>query len=528
MDSQNTDAKNLFGSLFCDSGVCVRICRENTRRVCYCDKTRRVTDEKYILQITATDSGFDVCAVCSGNKSAFYALCDLERRVRTGTLCAGEFVCSPLFVQRGYIEGFYGTPWTAEQRKQVLLHCAKRRMNTVYYAPKDDPYHREKWRELYPQAQLQQLKDLADTAKAYYMDFYWCVAPGLSMQYSDPLAFESLCEKTRQLYAIGIRHFGLLLDDIDEELSFAADRECYGETVNAHIDLAEKYHTFLCALDAQCRLTVCPTLYHGEGDEYYIAKLGQNISPLISVFWTGREICSKELTSLQAIRFAQNVRRKPLYWDNYPVNDCSMFNEMHLSPLINRDPDLWKYSEGIIANCMEYAAASCIPLATVADYLWDSEHYDPQKSWEDAVACAVGADMADSFITFADHLYTSCLKDSNSRRLYALLDRVETAVRADDRTQAAALLALHIAKMDACADYLQKDLPLCRELAKWAEKFFVLCELMHLLLSYLQTKDEDLLSQMLAIGKRFSSIPAKLGNDVNFEEEIKNLQRMDF
>ena len=33
-------------------------------------------------------------------------------------------------------------------------------MNTYFYAPKDDIYHRAKWRELYPENELTQLKNL--------------------------------------------------------------------------------------------------------------------------------------------------------------------------------------------------------------------------------------------------------------------------------------------------------------------------------------------------------------------------------
>ena len=91
-------------------------------------------------------------------------------------------------------------------------------MNTVYHAPKDDLYHREKWREKYPEDELSKLKELVDQAAEYYMDFYWCIAPGLSMKYSDEAEFDALIEKSKQLYSIGIRCFGLLLDDIDDDL----------------------------------------------------------------------------------------------------------------------------------------------------------------------------------------------------------------------------------------------------------------------------------------------------------------------
>lgn len=510
--------EKLWGSATDLGGMDITVSYLDTRRTAYCENTHRVTDEKYILNI----SGNTVNIECSGEKSAFYALCDLAKRKAENSLCDGEYICAPSFKSRGYIEGFYGKPWSHESRKSVMRLMAVNRMNTVYYAPKDDCYHREKWRELYPENELAKLKELVDLAAGCYMDFYWCIAPGLSVRYSDEAEFDTLMKKTRQLYAVGVRCFGLLLDDIDEELEFEADKALYGEAVNAHIELINKYYRALTELDSTVKLTVCPTLYHGRGDEYYISKLGQNIPPKVQVFWTGRDICSRELTSFQALKFIECTHHKPLYWDNYPVNDCSMHNEMHISPIINRDADLYKYSEGIISNCMEYAECSKIPLITFADYLWDSVNYNPQDSWENAIRQVVGEENAEIFITFADHLYTSCLKDANSRRMYKALDEIETAFKSGDTQKAFKLAEEYIAKMKACRAFLQRDLPLCRELTKWAEKFSVACDITEKLFEYIKCREETVKAQLLSLVDKYNAMPARLSNDTDIKAELEN------
>ena len=512
----------VFEKHFKNLNLNIEIIYENSRRVTYCEKTHRVTDEKYILKV----SGSDVKIYCSCDKGAFRALCDIAVRIDENSIADGEYVCSPLFKARGYIEGFYGNPWSHESRKSVMSVAAKNRMNTVYHAPKDDLYHREKWRDKYPEDELLKLKELVDTAAEFYMDFYWCVAPGLSMKYSEEAEFDALIQKTKQLYSIGVNCFGLLLDDIDEELAFEEDKASFGESVNAHIELINKYYNELKKLDSSIRLTVCPTLYHGKGDEYYISKLGKNVPPDVSVFWTGRDICSRELTSLDAIRFVENTYHKPLYWDNYPVNDCSMHNEMHLSPIIGRDEDLYKYSEGIIANCMEYAECSKIPLITFADYLWDSESYDSQKSWEKAIRQVIGKEDADVFTVFADHLYTSCLKDANSRRMYEAFDEIENAFKAGDGEKAFALAGRYLSRMNECSEYLKKDLPICRELSKWSEKFFVSCHIAGKAFEYMATKDEKLFEELLVLADKYTSLPARVSNDINIHAEIRGLRNI--
>jgi hyaluronoglucosaminidase len=203
------------------------------------------------------------------------------------------------------------------------------------------------------------------------------------------------------------------------------------ETVNAHAYLANKLYDDLMAFDNRITLTLCPLQYNGKGDEYFISKLGQSIEPEISLFWTGRNICSQELTVPEAITFIQSTRHRPLYWDNFPVNDAEMYNEMHLGYIAGRDKDLYRYSEGLIANCMEFCECSKIPLLTIADYLWNPEAYEPLSSWDYAIDTVAG-DRAELFKYFADNLLTSCLKVPNSPMLAQTFSLAEQELRAGD------------------------------------------------------------------------------------------------
>src|SRR5215218_1548116 len=55
---------------------------------------------------------------------------------------------------RGAIEGFYGAPWTWDERREVCRGIAAAGGDTYVYAPKDDPLHRERWRTPYPDDDL--------------------------------------------------------------------------------------------------------------------------------------------------------------------------------------------------------------------------------------------------------------------------------------------------------------------------------------------------------------------------------------
>ena len=83
----------------------------------------------------------------------------------------------------GIIEGFYGKPWTWDERAEVMRWCHERGMDTYVYAPKDDPKHRERWREPYGNGKLDGFARLVDD-KTLRVGFG--ISPGLSIDcYAD-------------------------------------------------------------------------------------------------------------------------------------------------------------------------------------------------------------------------------------------------------------------------------------------------------------------------------------------------------
>ncbi len=64
---------------------------------------------------------------------------------------------SPILLH-GIVEGFYGTLWNYDVRADMLRFCGEYDLNSYIYVPKDDPYHRDKWGEPYPNDKLIELK----------------------------------------------------------------------------------------------------------------------------------------------------------------------------------------------------------------------------------------------------------------------------------------------------------------------------------------------------------------------------------
>ena len=58
----------------------------------------------------------------------------------------------PLFA--GVVEGFYGRPWTLDQRRSLFTELSTRGLSGYLYAPKDDRKHRAFWRATYTATEL--------------------------------------------------------------------------------------------------------------------------------------------------------------------------------------------------------------------------------------------------------------------------------------------------------------------------------------------------------------------------------------
>jgi hyaluronoglucosaminidase len=298
---------------------------------------------------------------------------------------------------RGVIEGFYGTPWTHEERLDLIRFCGAHGLNTWVHAPKDDPYHRAKWREPYPDPELERIAELVREADRNGVDFAYAIAPGLDICYSHESEFEALLAKIEQVRAIGVRHFQLLWDDVEHKLHCPEDEALYGtEERPTGAAQAPFSNRFAREVEQPGPLVVCPMAYAQTGDGPYRRSFAPKLDPGIVLYWTGPEVVSlaihRDELDMSVSRYAGHEH---LLWDNFPVNDWDT-TVLHLGPLRGRDPNLANGNlRGIIANAMVQAVPSKLALATVADWARDPFAYDPLESYERALR-EHGAEVLDA------------------------------------------------------------------------------------------------------------------------------------
>ncbi len=306
------------------------------------------------------------------------------------------------FQRRGIVEGFFGPPWSMSHRSSLFEFGARQGMNTYLYAPKDDPYHREHWEKPYPESLWGELLDLILVARKHGIDFVYGFHPGKGLRFgaADPIGW--LLSKADSLYQVGVRTFAVLFDDIPSHLEFQDDKKQFdGSLARAEGLWLKRILEQQPSTWTDVEWWLCPSYYtedpllartFGAFEPSFLETLGQHLPQTVPCFWTGPRVVSETISLAHTERVAKRLKHRLMLWDNYPVNDLSMSMEMHLGPLTGRDPQLPEQVYAYLNNPLLQETLSFLPLATCFDYALDPLGYDPETSWDRAVAERFGSD----------------------------------------------------------------------------------------------------------------------------------------
>lgn len=291
---------------------------------------------------------------------------------------------------RGLIEGFYDRSWTWAERRRVTDFLAPRGFDTYVYAPKSDPLQNGLWRTPYPDEDRRALHDFGERCRSLGIAFWPGLRP-VGISYADGEDAALLVAKLRDYLQLGADRLVLLADDIPFELDERGASR-FETLADAHVWLVE---TVLARLGIGAeQLVFVPTEYHGFGSAY-LSSLGDGLPPGVDMCWTGPDICSSTISSADVGGVAPLLKRPPLLWDNYPVNDAVMLGELHLGPIRGRDGDLGERVRGILVNPALEPEATLIPLSTWGEYLCAPETYDPDAAWRRALDAVAGDSAGD-------------------------------------------------------------------------------------------------------------------------------------
>ncbi|KAK9971443.1 hypothetical protein ABG768_024809, partial [Culter alburnus] len=287
-----------------------------------------------------------------------------------------EFLC-------GVVEGFYGRPWSMEQRKVLFQWMQMWGLNTYLYGPKDDLKHRLLWREVYSAEEEAQLKALVCAAESRGLTFVYALSPGQDIVFSSSCDLTLLKRKLRQVSDLGCQAFALLFDDIDHSMC-QSDTEAFSSFAHAQVTVANEIFRFLGEPPV---FLFCPTEYCSSlctpcvSKSPYMLTIGEDLLPGISVIWTGNKVISRELSAESLAEVQAVLQRPPLIWDNLHANDYDS-RRVFLGPFKGRPPGLRAHLRGLLLNPNCEFEANFIPLHTLGS--WYKEVKEEGKGDEEA------------------------------------------------------------------------------------------------------------------------------------------------
>ena len=285
---------------------------------------------------------------------------------------------------RGFIEGYYGNPWSTEDRANLMTWGGYYKLNSYFYAPKDDPKHNSNWRELCTEEELEtKIKPLAEAGNASKCRFVFALHPFMynavrfntEENYQADLA--AVQAKFAQVIEVGVRQIAILADDAahvgnNNYIRFLEDMTAW---------LVEMQKTYP---DLKITLPFCTQEYMGWGQAYY-ADFPENVQ----IVMTGGKVWG-EVSDNFTSTFTQNTGRGPYMWINWPCTDNS---KKHLIMggysdflQIGVNPD---NIQGIVLNPMQQSEPSKVAIFGNACYSWNiwESQKEADKAWDASFAC---------------------------------------------------------------------------------------------------------------------------------------------
>ena len=379
--------------------------------------------DRHILTLTPDKGAAQVMILGEDTDAVFYGLASLEQMLDLGTSELQSVLIEDYadVEYRGVIEGYYGVPYTAEVTKDLFRFMARFKMNTYMYGAKSDSYHSRYWSEPYPTEITEDqkrigyltqdmMRDITSVAHATKVNFIWAIHPGRAFAKADSEeVLDKIMTKFESMYSLGVREFGVFVDDVGvpterEEMDICARNL---DNLQKRID-ARWNGKNVPAADRVNPLHYVPQLYcyswsTPEGTKQFFESLSVT-DPKIHIYITGRNVWSvpsnKDISHVK-----QYLGRDVSWWWNYACNDADFTklfimdmytnfrDESHIDNLARLESQL-SGTNTLIINPMQQGVLSKIPLFSVADYSWNTDAFNNDKSWEASLPAVVGKERA--------------------------------------------------------------------------------------------------------------------------------------
>lgn len=367
------------------------------------------TDAYLLASVPAKGNrGDSIVVLGKSTDAAFYGLTSLYQifqQIDGAKLSAFALQDYADVVTRGFIEGYYGNPWSTEDRVNLMNWGGYYKLNAYVYAPKDDPKHNAKWQELYTPEEIEQkVKPLAAAGNRSKCRFVFALHPFMR----DPITAANydtyvpkMKAKFKQVIDAGVRQIAILADDAGDQGADLYKKLLEDTTQWLHELQKEKNPDgSLKYPGLKDTLIFCPVHYMGHGEDWY-----KDLPKNVQVVNTGGRVWGK-IDKNFADAFKNTSGVSPFMWINWPCSDNDK-DALHMGGHDNfLGSDLKPGQvEGVVLNPMQQSEPSKQGIFMNADFswnLWKSTDHSAQV-WEDS-------------FSYVDHNSPVATKGSNALR----------------------------------------------------------------------------------------------------------------
>ena len=358
------------------------------KKLSYTDGLFDKTDAYLLAALPAQgDDPSQIIVLGEDTDAAFYGLTTLYQifqQIEGDTLRALTVSDYADVITRGFIEGYYGNPWSTEDRVELMTWGGHYKLNAYFYAPKDDPKHNAKWRELYTEQELKdKIEPLAKAGNESKCRFVFALHPFMSNPITPTNYDESvkvLKQKFTQVMDHGVRQIAILADDAGDQGKDLYIKLCKEMTDWLHEQQkATNPDGTLKYPGLKDTLIFCPVNYMGHGERWY-----SRLPETVQVINTGGRVWGK-IDDGFASAFQRNSGVAPFMWINWPCSDNDK-DALHMGGHNNFLGSDLKPGQvkGVVINPMQQSEPSKQGIFMNADFtwnLWESEaHAD--EAWE--------------------------------------------------------------------------------------------------------------------------------------------------
>lgn len=291
----------------------------------------------------------------------------------------------------GVIDGRFGRPWSWSDRTATMRTLAAAGYGFYHYGPKGDAHLRRTWRVPHPPAEEASLAAFAEACRSADVRFGVALTPiGTTHPFGDD-ARADLAVRIAALNRLGLDDLVILFDDLRGDLPGLA--------------MAQADVVHFCA-ERTCvsRLFFCPTYYSddpvldrvfGRRPREYLSDLGRLLDPAIRVYWTGEEVCSREVSAGHLRKVAAELGRSVCLWDNYPVNDGPRMSRfLHLRAFTGRPAAIGSQLVAHAINPAIQPTLTCIPALTLPSAYRNGDAYAYGAAFSAAARELLGDELA--------------------------------------------------------------------------------------------------------------------------------------